>query len=153
MIYSAEFSGLGLIIALIWYIASTFLNDHKKSKKKVDAKKSISFVDLLLKQLSDTSIKKEINLKEESDNLDVVIEDPMINEMTKQDLSELIPNSNVVTNNKKNISKKVNKNIFENTKKSPALYISNILKNKRELQKAILLKEVLGKPKALKRKN
>ena len=153
MIYSAEFSGLGLIIALIWYIASTFLNDHKKSKKKVDAKKSISFVDLLLKQLSDTSIKKEINLKEESDNLDVVIEDPMINEMTKQDLSELIPNSNVVTNNKKNISKKVNKNIFENTKKSSALYISNILKNKRELQKAILLKEVLGKPKALKRKN
>ena len=37
MIYTAEISGLGLVIALIWYLASTFLNDTKKSKKKIDA--------------------------------------------------------------------------------------------------------------------
>ena len=46
MIYTAEISGLGLVIAIVWYLASTFLNDFKKSKNKVDAEDPKSIFDI-----------------------------------------------------------------------------------------------------------
>ena len=145
MIYTAEFSGLGIVIALIWYIASTFLNDHKKSKKKVDAKKSGSIFDELLKNLSNNVIEKInsdnlIDNQENSSNINSSDEDQ------KDDLNKL--DLDIVN---KNVSANLDKTLLNRSKNRSANYISNILKNKKELQKAILLKEVLGKPKALKR--
>ena len=154
MIYTAEFSGLGIVIALIWYIASTFLNDHKKSKKKVDAKKSNSIFDELLKNLSNNTIEK-LNLND-TDNLDDLINDSEIYDIEDQNLSinndsdeNVKKDLHDVIKNKKLVN--LSKTFLNRSKNKPANYISNMLKNKKELQKAILLKEVLGKPKALKR--
>ena len=70
MIYTAEMSGLSIVIALIWFIASTLLNDKKKkSSNKVDAikvdKKTSSLFDLqgirnfLEKQIEEPVLKNQ----------------------------------------------------------------------------------------------
>ena len=63
MIYTAEISGLGLVVAIIWYLASTFLNDFKKSKNKVDAEDSKSIFDF-------TTLKAKL-LEISKSNLDI----------------------------------------------------------------------------------
>ena len=150
MIYTAEFSGLGLIIALIWFLASTFLNKHKKSNKKVDAENPGSIFNFnKIKDLLENSIK-------ESD-LDISIDNTVNDEIENQDSYEAINNDvndkddlNQKNKNTVNISNKKKKHLKNNVNKS-TFNVLNILKNKKELQKSIILKEILDKPKALRK--
>tara|TARA_B100001250_G_C19718158_1_gene752538 strand:+ start:17 stop:466 length:450 start_codon:yes stop_codon:yes gene_type:complete len=149
MIYTAEISGLGLVVAIVWYLASTFLNDFKKSKNKVGAEDSKSIFDF-------TTLKAKL-LEISKSNLDISNEvvDKIENEEKSQEpfnnalSNEVDLDQKENKNNDKFSSKEVN--ISNEKIDQPSLNILKILKNKNEFHKAILLKEILDKPKALRK--
>ena len=149
MIYTAEISGLGLVVAIVWYLASTFLNDFKKSKNKVDAEDSKSIFDF-------TTLKAKL-LEISKSNLDISNEvvDKIENEEKSQEpfnnalSNEVDLDQKENKNNDKFSSKEVN--ISNEKIDQPSFNILKILKNKNEFHKAILFKEILDKPKALRK--
>lgn len=167
MIYTAEFSGLSIIIALIWFIASSVLNDKKKSKNN-ENEKSISN-NFNLKNIRDflnnyelTKAWKKYQEKPDlisSEHLDHSIEDSIINSIENEKIIELADSNTIHKKQSNQIGKDANyskKNIFSKKYHKQYSYktkgnLLRILKNKKELQKAILLKEIIDKPKALRR--
>ena len=155
MIFTAEISGLGLVIALIWYLASTFLNDAKKSKKKIDASdKTESIFDFnKIRELIENS-SNETELEIEDNNFQQNDYNEDLSSKVKNDLNDQnnLIDLNIESNEKHQSLYSVKKSEYsykKNNKTSSKIY--NILKNKNELQKAIILKEILDKPKALQR--
>ena len=151
MIYTAEISGLGLVVAIIWYLASTFLNDFKKSKNKVAAKDSKSIFDF-------TTFKTKL-LEISKSNLDLDISNEVVDKIDNEENSDELINNTLFNevdlkkeknqNNDKILSEKLN--ISNDKIDHPSFNILKTLKNKNEFYKAILLKEILDKPKALRK--
>ena len=154
MIYTAEISGLGLVIALIWYLASTFLNNTKKSKKIDASNKTESIFDFnKIRELIENS-NNETQLEIEDNNFQQNDYNEDLSSKVKNDLNDQnnLIDLNIESNEKHQSLYSVKKSEYsykKNNKTSSKIY--NILKNKNEFQKAIILKEILDKPKALQR--
>ena len=172
MIYTAEFNGLGLIIFLIWFIASSFLQKNKKKKDdstELDDKdenyNSFSIQDL--RSLFDNSLNKlkiDSNFATESDNNysfdsenldgDNVKENIDYTDLNQNEDETDIENAkNIQFNTKIKDHFKSNKNsiISKKNKINVSRSLNRVFQSKNELRKAILLKEILDKPKALRK--
>lgn len=169
MIYTAEFNGLGLIVFLIWFIASSLLQKNKKNNKdsiELDEKdeNSNSFSMQDLRSLFDNSLNKlktDSNFAMESDNnydvdsenldSDKVNENIDFNQREKEIDSE---NANKIQfSTKLQGHSRSNKNLIisKKNKINVPKSLNRVFKSKNELRKAILLKEILDKPKGLRK--
>jgi len=172
MIYTAEFNGLGLIVFLIWFIASSLLQKNKKNNKdsiELDDKdeNSNSFSMQDLRSLFDNSLNKlktDSNFAMESDNnYDVDSEnldsdkvneniDPTdFNQKEKKIDSENTNKIQFSTKQQGHSKSNINSIIGKKNKINVPKNLNRVFKSKNELRKAILLKEILDKPKALRK--
>lgn len=172
MIYTAEFNGLGLIVFLIWFIASSLLQKNKKNNKdsiELDDKdeNSNSFSMQDLRSLFDNSLNKlktDSNFAMESDNnynvdsenldsdkvnenIDYTDFNQKEKEIDSENTNKIQFSTKLQDHSKSNINSIIGKKNKINVPKN----LNRVFKSKNELRKAILLKEILDKPKALRK--
>ncbi len=151
MFYLAEIGNLGILVALIWWIASSLLNSKKKrnnnvitddiSDKKSPEEKTELFdwktqLEGIFKEfIPKESIPQEFEVSDEIEDEAQIIIEPA-NETIKDDSEEphqrLLHREPVIKNNKSTI-------------------LHEKLKDSKEIQQAIILNEILGKPVSLKK--
>ena len=171
MIYTAEFNGLGLIVFLIWFIASSLLQKNKKNNKdsiELDDKdeNSNSFSMQDLRSLFDNSLNKlktDRNFAMESDNNYGVdsenLDSDKVNEnidyidfnQKEEEIDSENANKIQFSTEQQGYSKFNNSIISKKNKINVPKSLNRVFKSKNELRKAILLKEILDKPKALRK--
>ncbi|MAV59359.1 MAG: hypothetical protein CMG07_05350 [Candidatus Marinimicrobia bacterium] len=172
MIHTAEFNGLGLIIFLIWFIASSLLQKNKKNKKNSiepddldENSNPFSMQDL--RSLFDNSLNKlktDNNLViEPEDNYNFITEksdnDNIIESIDRNDLKQNEDEIETDISGLNRLGKKIQNNfksddnfiISKKNKISINKSLNKVFQNKNELRRAILLKEILDKPKALRK--
>ena len=151
MYYVAEIGNLGFIIALIWFIVSSLLNKNKKksdesiSTDQIVEKDSIFDFNKLIENLKTTAQShlnnnniQDVEILDDNDNID----ENKNSETKVKNISR--EENNQKTKNEISLTETKQRNLF---KKS--LYYK--LRNKNELQQAIIFKEILDKPVSLKK--
>ena len=151
MFYLAEIGNLGILVALIWWIASSLLNSKKKrnnnvitddiSDKKSPVEKTEIFdwktqlEGLFQEFIPKESISQEFENSDEIEDEDQIIIEPInktIQDDSEKEHQRLLHREPVVKNNKSTI-------------------LHEKLKDSKEIQQAIILNEILGKPVSLKK--
>ena len=165
MYYLAEIGNLGFIIALIWFIFSSLLNKNKKKKNDETESLDQKIEEVPIIDLNRINKKKKpiFNFNSFIENLKNIAESESNNSEISNDLENL--NKNIKLDENINSETKIDKISSYDKQKSEKIVsfakgkknkrsirlLSNKLKNKNILQEAIILKEILDKPIALRK--